>query len=341
MVGDPFSGEVRDGELHGRGACDMKGGIAAILGRGPGARSDRRAGPAAGRAGRRAGPVRGGRRPGDARRDPGRRDRRPVRDPRAVVARRRRSPTPARSRSGSPSRAARPTRAVGSRACRRSTTWATSSGRSRPTRRAATPDETDPLMTALGMPYPTIVGTVAGGEWASTVMDRVVAEGRYGVRLGQAPDEAEAELRACIAAACAAHPFLRDHPATVEITGARFASSRVAGGPCVAGVAGGGRPGGDGPAAVAGRGPVRRGHAAVHRRRRHAVRDLRARGRQAGPRRGRAGAARRGRGVRPGARGVGRRGARAPERRDRAADRAAAAGAAGGGRRRRDGGGAR
>jgi acetylornithine deacetylase len=87
--------------------------------------------------------------------------------------------------------------------------------------------ETDPLMTALGLPYPTIVGTVAGGEWASTVMDRVVAEGRYGVRLGQSPEAAEADLRASVAAACAEDPFLRDHPATVEITGARFASARV------------------------------------------------------------------------------------------------------------------
>ena len=86
--------------------------------------------------------------------------------------------------------------------------------------------ETEPLMTDLGLPYPTIIGIVAGGEWASTVMDRVVAEGRYGVRLGQTPREAEAELRACIEAACAADPFLRDHPASVEITGARFASSR-------------------------------------------------------------------------------------------------------------------
>ena len=31
-TGDAFSGEIRDGSLHGRGACDMKGGIAAILG---------------------------------------------------------------------------------------------------------------------------------------------------------------------------------------------------------------------------------------------------------------------------------------------------------------------
>jgi acetylornithine deacetylase len=87
--------------------------------------------------------------------------------------------------------------------------------------------ETDPLMTALGLPYPTIVGIVSGGEWASTVLDRVVADGRYGVRLGQTPAGAEAELRAAIAAACDADEFLRDHPATVEITGGRFGSARV------------------------------------------------------------------------------------------------------------------
>ena len=87
--------------------------------------------------------------------------------------------------------------------------------------------ESDPLMTALGLPYPTIVGIVAGGEWASTVLDRVTADGRYGVRLGQSAAEAEAELRAAISAACAADPFLSDHPATIEITGGRFGSARV------------------------------------------------------------------------------------------------------------------
>lgn len=87
--------------------------------------------------------------------------------------------------------------------------------------------ETDPLMTALGLPYPTIVGMVSGGEWASTVLDRVTADGRYGVRLGQTADEAAAELRACIATACASDDFLRVHPATVEITGGRFGSARV------------------------------------------------------------------------------------------------------------------
>jgi acetylornithine deacetylase len=87
--------------------------------------------------------------------------------------------------------------------------------------------ETDPLMTALGLPYPTIVGIVSGGEWASTVLDRIVVDGRYGVRLGQSPTDAEAELRGAIADACAADDFLRDHPATVEINGGRFGSARV------------------------------------------------------------------------------------------------------------------
>jgi acetylornithine deacetylase len=87
--------------------------------------------------------------------------------------------------------------------------------------------ETHPLMTALGLPYPTIIGTVEGGEWASTVLDRVVATGRYGVRLGQSWREAEADLRTCIDATCADDPFLRDHPASVEITGGRFSSAEV------------------------------------------------------------------------------------------------------------------
>jgi acetylornithine deacetylase len=87
--------------------------------------------------------------------------------------------------------------------------------------------ETRPEMRALGLPYPTIIGTVHGGDWASTVPDRVVAEGRYGVRAGQAAAGAAAELRAVIAAACAADPWLREHPATVEISGGRFSSAEV------------------------------------------------------------------------------------------------------------------
>jgi acetylornithine deacetylase len=88
--------------------------------------------------------------------------------------------------------------------------------------------ETDPLMTVLDLPYATMIGKVEGGEWASTVLDRVVAEGRYGVKLGQTWRDAETDLRACIAAACAADPFLRDHAAQLELTGGKFSSARIA-----------------------------------------------------------------------------------------------------------------
>jgi acetylornithine deacetylase len=87
--------------------------------------------------------------------------------------------------------------------------------------------ESDPLMTDLGLPYPTIIGKVSGGEWASTVIDEVIADGRYGVRLGQTAREAEAELHAAIEAACASDDFLRDHPVIVEVSGGRFSSARI------------------------------------------------------------------------------------------------------------------
>jgi len=87
--------------------------------------------------------------------------------------------------------------------------------------------ETDPLMTALGLPYPTIVGVVSGGDWASTVMDRIVADGRYGVALGETWRDAEARLRRVVAEAASDDAFLRDHPPTVEIVGGRFSSARV------------------------------------------------------------------------------------------------------------------
>ena len=82
-------------------------------------------------------------------------------------------------------------------------------------------------MTALGLPYPTIIGIVAGGEWASTVMDRVTADGRYGVRLGQSPDEAEAELRAVHRRRLRGRPVPARAPGDGRDHRARFGSSSV------------------------------------------------------------------------------------------------------------------
>ena len=87
--------------------------------------------------------------------------------------------------------------------------------------------ETDPLMTVHGLPYATIIGKVSGGDWASTVIDRIVADGRYGVKLGQTWRDAERDLLRCIDDANESDPFLRQHPATVELTGGRFSSARI------------------------------------------------------------------------------------------------------------------
>ena len=87
--------------------------------------------------------------------------------------------------------------------------------------------ETRPEMRALGLPYPTIIGKVSGGEWASTVMDRLVAEGRYGVQAGETAAEAEHRLRDVIAAVSERDDWLRDHPPSLEISGGRFSSAIV------------------------------------------------------------------------------------------------------------------
>jgi acetylornithine deacetylase len=85
----------------------------------------------------------------------------------------------------------------------------------------------DPLMRGYPIPYPLAVGIVRAGDWASTVPDLLVAEGRLGVRLGEDPAAARAALEQCVAEAAAADPWLRDHPPVVAWTGGQFASGRL------------------------------------------------------------------------------------------------------------------
>jgi acetylornithine deacetylase len=223
---DPWSGAIVDGRLYGRGACDMKGGLASILGA-------VRALGESGELHRLDGELMvvlvpseedGGQGTLAAIRSECRADMAIITEPSnldVVVA----HAGAITFRLTVPGRAAHASqRREGISALDKLFVLSQALEADEARRNAA---ETDPLMTALGLPYPTIIGIVEGGEWASTVLDRVVAYGRYGVRLGQSPAEAEADLRAAIEAACAADPFLREHPATVEITGGRFGSARV------------------------------------------------------------------------------------------------------------------
>ncbi|MBB5154876.1 M20/M25/M40 family metallo-hydrolase [Saccharopolyspora phatthalungensis] len=80
-------------------------------------------------------------------------------------------------------------------------------------RRNADPD---PLVAHLEVPYPLSVGVARAGDWASTVPDLAIAEGRYGVRVGESIPDAKAEFEATIAHACAADPWLSKHPVRVR-----------------------------------------------------------------------------------------------------------------------------
>jgi acetylornithine deacetylase len=55
-----------------------------------------------------------------------------------------------------------------------------------------------PLMRALALPYPLLVGRIAGGEWSSAVPDRVECEGRVGVPVGSDPAAIRAEFEAVV-----------------------------------------------------------------------------------------------------------------------------------------------
>ncbi|MEU2522866.1 ArgE/DapE family deacylase [Streptomyces pseudogriseolus] len=85
----------------------------------------------------------------------------------------------------------------------------------------------DPLLAEYPVPYGLSVGTLRAGDWASSVPDLLVAEGRFGVRLGEDPADARAALERCVAEASAADPWLRDHPATVTWPGGQFASGML------------------------------------------------------------------------------------------------------------------
>ena len=81
----------------------------------------------------------------------------------------------------------------------------------------------EPRLAAFAVPYPICVGTVQGGEWASSVPETVRAEGRFGVGVREEVGAAREALEARVAAFCARDAFLREHAARVEWWGGQFA----------------------------------------------------------------------------------------------------------------------
>ena len=77
------------------------------------------------------------------------------------------------------------------------------------------------------LPYSLTIGAVSAGNWASSVPDRLVADGRYGVAIGEPSTAARKVFEERVAEACAADPWLADHPATVSWSGGQFGSGTM------------------------------------------------------------------------------------------------------------------
>lgn len=88
-------------------------------------------------------------------------------------------------------------------------------------------EHVDPLVERHALAHPLSIGNVRAGDWASSVPGLLVAEGRLGVAIGESTDDARAQLESAVADACAADPWLRDHPVDVEWWGGQFASGRL------------------------------------------------------------------------------------------------------------------
>lgn len=86
----------------------------------------------------------------------------------------------------------------------------------------------DPLFRGYDLPFPISIGTIRGGDWASSVPDHVTVEGRLGVRPDERLDDARSELEAAVAEAAQRDPFLTKYPPVVSWWGGRFLPARVA-----------------------------------------------------------------------------------------------------------------
>lgn len=87
----------------------------------------------------------------------------------------------------------------------------------------------NPLFSDYPIPFPISVGTIRGGDWASSVPDHLAFEGRFGAAPGEDLKEARKILEDTVLEAGRKHPWLRDHPPRVEWWGQQFEPAFISG----------------------------------------------------------------------------------------------------------------
>ncbi len=85
----------------------------------------------------------------------------------------------------------------------------------------------DPLFAAYELPYALSVGSLHAGNWAASVPEQLVFEGRYGMPVGESTAEARRLFEQRVQAAAQADPWLAEHPPQVEWWGGQFPPASI------------------------------------------------------------------------------------------------------------------
>ncbi|MGQ7249148.1 peptidase [Halomonas sp. V046] len=78
----------------------------------------------------------------------------------------------------------------------------------------------DPLYKDVPIPLPINLGRIEGGDWPSSVPDEITLEGRIGVGPGETVDQAEQALTYAMAALAGQDAWFAEHPVAIEFYGA-------------------------------------------------------------------------------------------------------------------------
>jgi acetylornithine deacetylase len=84
-----------------------------------------------------------------------------------------------------------------------------------------------PLFERYRLPYALSIGRLSAGDWPSSVPDLLVCEGRYGIAPGEDAEAAKQEFERAVAAAADSHRYLAEHPPSVEWWGGQFMPART------------------------------------------------------------------------------------------------------------------
>ncbi|WP_338789529.1 peptidase [Metabacillus sp. FJAT-53654] len=85
----------------------------------------------------------------------------------------------------------------------------------------------DPLYSNIPIPIPINIGKIAGGDWPSSVADRVKLEGRMGISPEESMEEAKHEMESWLLTLKELDPWFNEHPVTLDWFGARWVPGAI------------------------------------------------------------------------------------------------------------------